>query len=134
MKSKILIITVAVCFAAGAAQSMRAQDSKRISRATARGGVAAGLAPSAAESARSGQYPPQDLENLRAEILNIADAVRDFAAVAPPDAIDLDGLQEAKAQIQRMSYRDLNVLRKVISPAKVHARLVRAREAIAAHS
>jgi hypothetical protein len=134
MRNKILTITIAVCFAAGAAQSLRAQGSNRISRATAGRGAGAGLRPSAAELAPLGQYAPQDLENLRAELLNIADAVRDFAAVAPPDAVDLAGLQEAKGQIQQMSYRDLNVLRQGISPSKVHARMARAREAIADYS
>jgi hypothetical protein len=134
MRNKILTITVAVCFAAGAGQSLRAQGSNRISRATAGRGTGAGLRPSAAELSPSGQYAPQDLENLRAELLNLADTVRDFAAGAPPDAVDLDGLQEAKAQIQQMSYHDLNVLRQGVSPSRVHARLVRARQAIADYS
>jgi hypothetical protein len=134
MRNKILTITIAVCFAAGAAQSLRAQGSNRISRATAGRGTGAGLRPSAAELSPSGQYAPQDLENLRAELLNITDVVRDFAVGAPPDAVDLDGLQEARGQIQQMSYRDLNVLRRGVSPSRVHARLVRARQAIADYS
>jgi hypothetical protein len=134
MRNKILTITIAVCFAAGVAQPLRAQGSSRISRTTTSSGGASTLRPGATEVSASGQYPPQVLESLRAELLDIADAVRDFAAGAPPDAVDLDALQQARSQIQQMSYRDLNVLRQGISPSKVHARLVRAREAIASYS
>src|SRR5436309_325977 len=74
MKNKILTtIAVAVCLAAGVAQPLRAQDPSRIERSERRRAAMLGLAPSPAETPVGGQYSPHTLEDLRAELLNIAD-------------------------------------------------------------
>src|SRR2546422_6716027 len=82
MKNKILTtIAVAVCLAAGVAQPLRAQDPSRIERSERRRAAMLGLAPSPAETPVGGQYSPHTLEDLRAELLNIADSVQEFAAL-----------------------------------------------------
>ena len=130
MRSKILTAIVAVCFAAGVIEPLRAQGAKRISRTAVRSGGMAGLAPTAAERDPSGQYAPQDLEELRTQLLNLADTVEQFAPLAPPDVVDLDSLREAKAQIQQMSVQQLNTLRQGISPSKITSRIQRAQQEI----
>jgi hypothetical protein len=130
MRSKILIAVVAVCFAAGVTEPLRAQGAKRISRTASRSAGMAGLAPTAAERDPSGQYAPQDLEELRTQLLNLADTVEQFAPLAPPDLVDLDSLREAKAQIQQMSAQQLNTLRQGISPSKITSRIQRAQQEI----
>ena len=135
MKNKILTtITVAVCLAAGVAQPLRAQDPSRIERSERRRAAMLGLAPSPAETPVGGQYSPQTLEDLRAELLNMADSVQEFAAFAPAQLVDTDSLQQARAQIQQMPPQFLNTLRKVIDPAKLHGRLQRARAVLEKYS
>jgi len=135
MKNKILTtIAVAVCLAAGVAQPLRAQDPSRIERSERRRAAMLGLAPSPAETPVGGQYSPQTLEDLRAELLNIADSVQEFAAFAPAQLVDTDSLQQARAQIQQMPPQFLNTLRKVIDPAKLHGRLQRARAVLEKYS
>ena len=135
MKNKILTtIAVAVCLAAGVAQPLRAQDPSRIERSERRRAAMLGLAPSPAETPVGGQYSPHTLEDLRAELLNIADSVQEFAAFAPAQLVDTDSLQQARAQIQQMPPQFLNTLRKVIDPAKLHGRLQRARAVLEKYS
>jgi len=133
MRNKFLTtITVAVCLAAGVAQPLRAQDdTRRIPRSAPRSGARFALAPDPTEQLAGGQYPPQTLEDLRSELLNLADSVQEFAAFAPAQLVDTDSLQRARAQIQQMPAQYLNTLRKVIDPAKLHVRLQRARAVIA---
>jgi hypothetical protein len=134
MRSKILITVVAVCFAAGVAQPLRAQGSSKIARPTATSGTRLGLAPDPAEQVATGQYSPQTLEDLRGELLNLADSVLEFSELAPAELVDADSLRQARGQIQQMSTQYLNVLRKGIDPSKLHGRLVRARAAVAEYS
>lgn len=116
------------------AQPLSAQNSRRISRSSGRGGSMAGLAPNGAEQITSGQYPPQALEDLRTELLNLVDSVQDFGAIAPAELVDTDSLREARGQIQQMSFPQLNALRQGISPSKLHGRLTAARTAVAEYS
>jgi hypothetical protein len=135
MRNKLLTtITVAVCLAAGVAQPLRAQDQSRIERSERRRAAMVGLAPNPAERPVGGQYSPQTLEDLRVELLNIADSVQEFAAFAPAQLVDTDSLQQARAQIQQMPPQFLNTLRKVIDPAKLHGRLLRARAVLEKYS
>ncbi len=135
MKNKILTaITVTMCLAAGVVQPLRAQGTKKISRSAPRSGAMYRLAPDPAEQVAGGQYPPQTLEDLRRELLNLADSVQEFAALAPAELVDIDSLQQARLQIQQMPPEYLNTLRKTIDPAKLHDRLLRARSAVGEYS
>jgi hypothetical protein len=82
----------------------------------------AGITPSPSESNPSGQYATKDLKDLkdlRCQLLDLADSLKQFAAIAPPDSADLDGLQQARTRIQQMPYEHLNRLRNGISPSKM---------------
>ena len=135
MKDKILTtITVAVCLAAGVAQPLRAQDPSRIERSERRRAAMFGLAPDPAERPVGGQYSPQTLEDLRAELLNLTDAVQEFSVLVPVNPVDLDSLQQTRLQIQQMPPQWFNALRAVIDPARLHARLQRARAVFGKYS
>jgi hypothetical protein len=133
MKTKILSAMVAVSLAAGTAQPLRAQGVRKISRSAVRSGAIA-LAPDPAEPGGGGVYPQQTLEDLRGELLNLADSVQEFAALAPPELVDTSTLRQARGQIQQMSTQYLNALRKGIDPSKLHDRLLRARAVVADYS
>src|SRR3989441_12454411 len=55
-------------------------------------------------------------------------------SLAPAELFDADSLQQARVQIQQMPAESLNTLRKVIDPAKLHDRLLRARAAVGQYS
>jgi hypothetical protein len=133
MRTKILTTMVAVCLAASVTQPLHAEDSRTISRSAPRS-AAMGIALRPAEQIAGGQYPQQALEDLRGEILNLADGVQEFAALAPPGLVDTTNLQQARGLILQMSSRDLNALRKGIDPSKLHAQLLQARAAVAEYS
>ncbi len=136
MRNKFLTtITVAVCLAAGLAQPLRAQeDTRRFPRPAPRSGARFALAPDPAQQPPGGQHPLQTLEDLRGELLSLADSVQEFAGLAPAELFDADSLQQARVQIQQMPAQSLNTLRKVIDPAKLHDRLLRARAAVGEYS
>src|SRR5713226_10256220 len=135
MRNKFLTtITVAVCLAAGVAQPLRAQETRRIPRPAPRSGAMLALAPDPAQQPPGGQHPLQTLEDLRGELLSLADSVQEFAGLAPAELFDADSLQQARVQIQQMPAQSLNTLRKVIDPAKLHDRLLRARAAVGEYS
>src|SRR5258708_30142778 len=136
MRNKFLTtITVAVCLAAGVAQPLRAQDdTRRIPRSAPGSGARFALAPDPAQQVPVGQHPPQALEDLRGELLSLVDSVQEFAGLAPAELVDTDSLQQARVQIQQMPAQSLNTLRKVIDPAKLHDRLLRARAAVGEYS
>src|SRR6266568_3853318 len=136
MRNKFLTtITVAVCLAAGVAQPLRAQDdTRRIPRSAPRSGARFALAPDPAQQVPVGQHPPQALEDLRGELLSLADSVQEFAGLAPAELVETDSLQQARVQIQQMPAQSLNTLRRAIDPAKLHDRLLRARAAVAEYS
>ena len=137
MRNKFLTtITVAVCLAAGAVQPLRAQEPGRFPRPAPapRSGARFALAPDPAQQPPGGQHPLQSLEDLRSELLSLADSVQQFAALAPAELFDADSLQQARVQIQQMPAESLNTLRKVIDPAKLHDRLLRARAAVGQYS
>ena len=118
MRSKILTtIAVAICLAAGMTRPLRAQGSA--------------LGPDPAEQLAGSQYSPQPPEDLRAELLNLVDAVQELAAFLPAD---LDSLQQARAQIEEMPAERLNALRAVINPARLQPALKRARTVIGKYS
>ncbi len=135
MRNKFLTtITVAVCLAAGVAQPLRAQETRRIPRPAPRSGAMLALAPDPAQQPPGGQHPLQTLEDLRGELLNLADTIREFAAYAPAELVDTDSLQQARVQIQQMPAQSLNTLRQAIDPAKLHDRVLRARAAVEEYS
>lgn len=135
MRNKFLTtITVAVCLAAGVAQPLRAQEPRRFPRPAPRSGARFALAPDPAQQPPGGQHPLQSLEDLRSELLSLADSVQEFAGLAPADLFDTDSLQQARVQIQQMPAQSLNTLRQVIDPAKLHDRLLRARAAVGQYS
>jgi hypothetical protein len=112
MRIRILTIVVAVCFSVGVAQ------------------------PSHAQSSRTAQisYSQPELEQLRTELLNLADAVQSFSAVAPKELFDAQRMQAARAQIQQMSPEQLNVLRQGFDPSKIHSRLALPRATLAKYN
>src|SRR6266849_10102602 len=131
MRNKFLTtITVAVCLAAGVAQPLRAQETRQIPRSAPRSGARFALAPDPAQQPPGGQHPLQTLEDLRGELLNLADTIREFAGLAPAELVDTDSLQQARVQIQQMPAQSLNTLRQAIDPAKLHDRVLRARAAV----
>ncbi len=135
MRNKFLTtITVAVCLAAGVAQPLRAQETRRIPRPAPRSGAMLALAPDPAQQPPGGQHPLQTLEDLRGELLNLADTIREFAGLAPAELVDTDSLQQARVQIQQMPAQSLNTLRQAIDPAKLHDRVLRARAAVEEYS
>ncbi len=137
MRNKFLTtITVAVCLAAGAAQPLRAQEPRRFPRPAPapRSGARFALAPDPAQQPPGGQHPLQSLEDLRSELLSLADSVQEFAGLAPAELFDADSLQQARVQIQQMPAQSLNTLRKAIDPGKLHDRLLRARAAVGQYS
>src|SRR6266568_826552 len=137
MRNKFLTtITVAVCLAAGVAQPLRAQEPGRFPRPAPapRSGARFALAPDPAQQVPVGQHPLQSLEDLRSELLSLADSVQEFAGLAPAELFDADSLQQARVQIQQMPAQSLNTLRKAIDPAKLHDRLLRARAAVGQYS
>ena len=137
MRSKILSITTVVCLLA-ATQDLNAQSAARITRTTPKtasaSGSAAGLAPEGSEVNASGQYSPQDLEDLRTQLMNLTDAVQQMGTLAPSGAVDMSGLQQARTQIQQMPYEQLNTLRKGLSPSKLKTRLDPARAQLSAYT
>jgi hypothetical protein len=133
MRRTILTTLVAVCLAGGVTQPMQAEGSRTISRSAARS-AAIGIALRPAEQIAGGQYPQETLEDLRGELLNLADSVQEFAALSPTGLIDTTSLQQARGQILQMSSQELNALRKAIDPSKLHGRLLEARSAVAAYS
>src|SRR5215471_5891520 len=125
MRRRTLTMIVVVCIATGMTFPLRAQNPTRLTRATrATAGATAmsGLAPTDAERSPSGQYSSADLENLRAQLVKLSNTVEQFAALAPPDLVDLDSLHQAQSQIQQMPYQTLNTLRQGLSPSKINAR------------
>src|SRR6266849_11004258 len=104
MRNKFLTtITVAVCLAAGVAQPLRAQETRQIPRSAPRSGARFALAPDPAQQVPVGQHPLQTLEDLRGELLNLADTIREFAAYAPAELVDTDSLQQARRGRDRKS-------------------------------
>ena len=127
MRNKIpKTILVIACLAVSLAQPLHGQDTGRIGRiersARARAAIF-GLAPDPAENLLGGQYPPQTLEDLRVELLNLADTVQEFAPFIPHGRFNSDSLLLARAQIEQMPLQTIQGLRKVIDPARLHARL-----------
>src|SRR6267154_1852481 len=113
MKRNVLLFTIVLGFGGGQLHPLHGQVSGF--GAPARRNAAVGLAPSRLEQSPSGQYSAQDLEALRSELLNLADSVQEFAALAPSDLVDASSLADARVQIQQMSPRYLNSLRQGIS-------------------
>lgn len=103
MKAKILAIPV--CLVAFVTHPVFAQTSQ------------------SALSLAAQQYPQQELDELRAQLLNLTDAVEKFAKFTP--WIDVDSLHEAKAKIQTMPSSQLNALRQVVNPSQIMSRLER---------
>jgi hypothetical protein len=134
MRTKILTITVGLCLSLVVAQPTLAQSTSRATRSSGRNGPFRALAPNSGEQSPTGQYSAADLELFRTQLLDLTDTIQQFGAIAPPDIVDLDSLASAKAQIQAMTYQQLNTLRQGISPSKVSSRLQRARQEIAAYS
>jgi hypothetical protein len=115
---KILTIAATVCLAIGAAQSLRAQ----------------GFPPRTVQT-QPLQYSLESMEDLRTQLLSIADSVKQLAAIAPTNAAELEKLAEARTQIQEMSYQQLNVLRRGITPSSaMGTRLQRAQQSIQSYS
>ncbi|HEY2013120.1 MAG TPA: hypothetical protein VGH38_06430 [Bryobacteraceae bacterium] len=132
----IRVLNAVFCLFLGTAvsQTVYAQSVTRISRNGGRTGAAAGLAPTTAERAPSGQYSAHDLEDLRSQLVSLADTIQDFGAMAPPQLVDLDGLAQARSQIQQMPYKDLNSLRQGLSPSKINTRISMARQSVAVYA
>src|SRR5262245_21682745 len=71
-----------------------------------------------------------ELERLRTSLLDLAGAVRELTLFAP-DHFDVDRVDEATAQIGALSYQQLAVLRKTLTPGRMRERLEVARSTIA---
>jgi len=134
MKTKILTVTVGLCFSFAVAQPARAQSVGRNSRSYGKTTTLKSLAPEASERSPTGQYSSVELEQTRTQLLDLTDTLQQFAAFAPPDYVDLDSLKSARGQIQQMSLRQLNGIRQGISPSKMSSQLTRARQQAAAYS
>ena len=130
MKNKILMGAVAVCFAAGVMQPLRAQAATKLTRTSVKGPGRAGLAPTGAEVSPTGQYSPAELEEMRTQILNLHDHIEQLGGMARQGTVDLDTLRQAKTKIQTLSYKQLNVIRQAISPSAMNAALQQAQKTI----
>src|SRR5215471_14750438 len=79
-------------------------------------------------SQRQGQYPPEELELLRIELLNLVDAVKEMSGLLPDNTKELERLATAWTQIQQLSTIELNSLRRALDPSKLNSNgLARAR-------
>jgi hypothetical protein len=106
MRTKILTITVGVCFAITMAQSSLAQKSPEI------------------------QYSNTELESMRTQLLVLTDTLTQLAKLAPPGYVDQDKLASASAQIKQMQYPQLNMLRQGMDPSTMSTQLQGAQKAI----
>jgi hypothetical protein len=109
------------------AWGLNAQTVSRKSPMIAKRALSA-FAPPPGDRPASGQYSAQELEDLRTQLLELADTIQDMSAIAHKDSIDLSGLAEARAQIQAAPYQNLNRLRLGISPTRIGSRIRAARE------
>src|SRR5580704_4965741 len=105
MRTKILTITLGVCFAVATAQ------------------------PSLAQRFPGLQHSETELENMRTQLLALTDTVGKFAPLFPPGYVDVDKLATASDKIKQMPYPQLDRLRQNIDPSTVSTRLQGAQKA-----
>jgi hypothetical protein len=78
------------------------------------------------------EYPPEELELLRAKLLDLIDASKDVTGLLPDNASNLERLEKARTQIEQFSDKDLAHLRRSLDPSVVDwAGLERARKTLA---
>jgi len=126
MKRQTFTMIAVVCVTAVVVtEPLRAQTPTRASVVSGSPGFS--IAPTPEETNPSGQYATSDLEDLRAQLLNLGDALEEWASLAPPGSVDFDSLHQAKANIQRMPYPQLNALRRGLSPSGIKSKIAPAR-------
>ena len=103
MVTKILTVTVGLCFVFAPAESLLAQTVSGRNAITRGKSAIGGLAPTPGERSATGQYSTVALEQFRTQLVDLADTVQQFAALAPSELVDLESLATAKAQIQQCS-------------------------------
>lgn len=119
----MLRMTVVVCLAALMAGLITAQDAKRTARP-----APASSTELAGEANPPAQYPTEELEAVRTQLLNLESALEQLSGAAPANSVDLASLQQARAGIQQMPYEHLNALRKGLTPSGISTRLAGARQ------
>ena len=74
--------------------------------------------------------PQEETEQMRSALLDLASSVRELAELAPAN-FDIGKLDEATTQLAELSYKQLDMLRKALNPAKMSERVATARASVA---
>ena len=78
------------------------------------------------------EYPAEELELLRATLLNVVDAVKELAGLVPNNTQSLERLEELRTQVEQLSAKDLTTFRRGLDPSKIDSTgLARARQTLA---
>lgn len=96
--------------------------------------VAFAKTPQSQSSGAQAEYPPEELELLRAKLLDLVDAVKEVTGLLPDNASNLERLEKARTQIEQFSGTELTSLRRAIDPSLVDwDGLARARQTLSDH-
>ena len=78
------------------------------------------------------EYSADQLEMLRAAMLDVADAVKEMGGLLPDNTKSLERLEELRTQVEQLSAKDLTSFRRAIDPSKLDSSgLARARQTLA---
>src|SRR5262245_18857334 len=93
-------------------------------------------APHSADGAQAPvEYSAEELESLRAKLLNVTDAVKDMAGLLQDNTQSLERLEGLRAQLEQLSAKDLTTLRKAMDPSVIDtANVSQAHQILAAHT
>src|SRR5437870_1410786 len=69
------------------------------------------------------QYSPEQLEELRSNLLELVDTVKEFSDLLLPEKSDLaKQLEQARKQFEQYSPQQLNLFRATLNPAEMNTR------------
>ena len=77
-----------------------------------------------------GHASAQSTEDVRTQLLNLTDSVKELSAIGPKGTVSSSQLARARLKIQQMSDNDLVTLGKAIDPTMISGRLTRARKVV----
>lgn len=74
------------------------------------------------------QYPAEELEDLRAKLIELVNTVKEFSDLILPDNIEMArNLNAARKQFEQHSPQQLNIFRATLNPASMDTHLAKAR-------
>ena len=78
------------------------------------------------------EYSADELQGLRATLLDVVDAVKEMAGLLPDNTKSLERIEELRSQVEQFSAKDLTTFRRAIDPSKFDsAGVARARQSLA---